>query len=656
MKFPIEQKFTLSNQFLEKYKNIKPDFGFNGLGEFVFMRTYSRLKENGKNESWLEVVKRVVEGIYSIQKQHIEDYGLGWNQTKAQKSAQIMFDKIFNFKMLVSGRALWAMGTPLIMEKGLSPALFNCSFLTTENIKEDAGLPFANAMDFLMLGVGVGFDTLGSGKIIVQNQKEKEDVYIIPDTREGWVESLHLLINSFFGGNKYIFDYSKIRKEGKPIKTFGGTSAGSKPLIELHDAINKIFNDNKVIGKEISVTNIVDIMNLIGKAVVAGNVRRSAELALGFPTEEFLNLKNYSLNPKREKFGWASNNSIYAEIGMDYSVVSERIKDNAEPGLIWLSNFKNNGRMGDGNTSDHRIMGGNPCLEIGLESSELCNLVEMIPSNHESLEEFKSTIKYSYLFAKSITLLNTHWQSTNRVMLRNRRIGLSITGITNFLADHNIETLRQWLTEGYDTAKQYDEIYSDWFAIPESIKITTAKPSGTLSLLAGMPPGIHFPESKYYIRRIRLGNDSPFISLLKNAGYNIEPAVGQENSTMVVEFPIFIGENVRTLNEVSMWEQLSLASFIQKYWSDNSVSVTITFKPHEENDIVNALNYYQYQLKAVSFLPKYESKAYPQMPYEEITKEQYENMKNKLKEINFDLLTSYESIGEKYCNNDVCEI
>jgi len=630
MKFPIEQKFTLSNQFLEKYKNIKPDFGFNGLGEFVFMRTYSRLKENGKNESWLEVVKRVVEGIYSIQKQHIEDYGLGWNQTKAQKSAQIMFDKIFNFKMLVSGRALWAMGTPLIMEKGLSPALFNCSFLTTENIKEDAGLPFANAMDFLMLGVGVGFDTLGSGKIIVQNQKEKEDVYIIPDTREGWVESLHLLINSFFGGNKYIFDYSKIRKEGKPIKTFGGTSAGSKPLIELHDAINKIFNDNKVIGKEISVTNIVDIMNLIGKAVVAGNVRRSAELALGFPTEEFLNLKNYSLNPKREKFGWASNNSIYAEIGMDYSVVSERIKDNAEPGLIWLSNFKNNGRMGDGNTSDHRIMGGNPCLEIGLESSELCNLVEMIPSNHESLEEFKSTIKYSYLFAKSITLLNTHWQSTNRVMLRNRRIGLSITGITNFLADHNIETLRQWLTEGYDTAKQYDEIYSDWFAIPESIKITTAKPSGTLSLLAGMPPGIHFPESKYYIRRIRLGNDSPFISLLKNAGYNIEPAVGQENSTMVVEFPIFIGENVRTLNEVSMWEQLSLASFIQKYWSDNSVSVTITFKPHEENDIVNALNYYQYQLKAVSFLPKYESKAYPQMPYEEI--------------------------GEKYCNNDVCEI
>ena len=144
MKFPIEQKFTLSEGFINKYKKLKPPFGFNGLGEFVFLRTYSRIKENKQNEAWWEVCKRVVEGSYSIQKQHIEDYNLGWNQYKAQISAQNMYDKLFNLKMLVSGRALWTMGTPLIMEKGMTPALFNCSFLSTENIKDNPSMPFVN--------------------------------------------------------------------------------------------------------------------------------------------------------------------------------------------------------------------------------------------------------------------------------------------------------------------------------------------------------------------------------------------------------------------------------------------------------------------------------------------------------------------------------
>jgi ribonucleoside-triphosphate reductase (thioredoxin) len=312
--------------------------------------------------------------------------------------------------------------------------------------------------------------------------------------------------------------------------------------------------------------------------------------------------------------------------------------------------------MGDGNNSDHRIEGANPCCEVGLESNELCNLCEMFPNNHDSLEEFQSTVKYAYLFAKTITLLNTQWQDTNRVMLRNRRIGLSITGISQFLANNNIDTLKKWMETAYQDAKYYDQIYSDWFAIPESIKITTAKPSGTLSLLAGSTPGIHFPESQYYIRRVRLGNDSPFIKILKESGFHIEAAIGQEESTSVVNFPVFIGENVRTINDVSMWEQLGIAAFVQKYFSDNSVSVTITFKPEEAKDIKYALDLYQYQLKAVSFLPKYESTAYPQMPYEEITKEQYDEIKSNLKEIDFSQLFSYEALGEKYCTNDTCEI
>ena len=976
MKFPIEQEFKLTENFIEQYKNRIPPFGFNGLGEFVYMRTYSRIKEDGKNESWWETVRRVVEGVYTIQKQHIEDYNLGWNQMKAQKSAQEMYNRIYNFKMLPAGRSLWAMGTPLIMQKGLSESLYNCSFLSTNNIHENPGKPFANAMDFLMCGIGVGADVAGANKLKVKEPGKKKYTYQISDDREGWVHSLDLLINSFFGENEIEFDYSLVRLAGTPIKTFGGISAGPEPLKELHNKVRDILT--KRIDQYFSARDITDIFNLIGKAVVAGNVRRSAEIILGNPDEEFLNLKNYEMNPERADFGWSSNNSIYADIGMDYSDIAERIANNGEPGVYWLKNAQKFGRMREteGEYKDQRVLGLNPCFtgdmeiltedgynslayvsnfekynlidakgnivegkvretgdkkvyilnlstnkkikctadhilmdifdteikaidskgkqlkpylnypvhdkyftllgfiqgdgdlgrliskahlgvevnigkndqdilslleghrytigkrsvylqdvkedlikkgfdnnklpertfpydyanwnqyqrasflsgcfsangtinnygricykctcrkfieqlqgnlevqfgiysyittnkshpikfsngtytvkesydlnisdfeskvkfyneinfyqqykidklgsllnsmapfvrsikysgeetvydfsipdyhwgvveglvvhncgEINLESSELCNLVEMFPNNHETLDDFKTTIKYAYLYAKSLTLLNTHWTETNRVMLRNRRIGLSMTGISQFLANKGFSALREWMKEGYDTAKKYDKTYSEWFAIPESIKITTIKPSGSISLLAGATPGIHFPESKYYIRRVRIASNSPFVPILLQSGFKIEPAVGQEDSTSVIEFPIAFEENIRTINEVSMWEQLNLAAFAQKYWSDNSVSITVTFKKDEGKDIANALNIFQFQLKAVSFLPKLEEGAYAQMPYEEITKEKYEDMATRLTPLDFTSMFSLESVGEKYCSNDGC--
>jgi len=213
------------------------------------------------------------------------------------------------------------------------------------------------------------------------------------------------------------------------------------------------------------------------------NVRRSAELLIGKNSEEFLELKNYKKNKERSKIGWASNNSIDAELGMDYSDISQRVADNGEPGIVWISNMQKFGRLREteANFKDHRVIGVNPCAEITLEDKELCNLVELIPSNHESLEDFKQTIKYAYLFAKTITLLNTNWSETNKVMLRNRRIGLSMTGITTFIADNGIKKLKDWMNEGYTLIQKYDDVYSEWFAIPKSIKTTTIKPSLNLN-------------------------------------------------------------------------------------------------------------------------------------------------------------------------------
>ena len=654
------EKFQLSENFINKYKRKKPPFGFNGLGELVYMRTYSRIKEDGKNERWWETIKRVVEGTYSMQKNHIESYQLGWNAWQAQSSAQEMYNRMFYMKFLPPGRGLWAMGTSITEERGLYAALNNCAFVSTKTLKEDYSKPFCFLMDASMLGVGVGFDTKGAGEIMIKslNTNREIEIYVIPDTREGWVESLKLLLESYFHGTAEIqFDYTKIRPLGEPIKGFGGISSGHEPLKEILEEIRKVLDRN--VDGPITITTIVDIMNLIGKCVVAGNVRRTAEIVFGDPyNEEYLDLKNYKVNKHRETYGWTSNNSIYAELGMDYTEVCKRINGNGEPGFAWLENMRDYSRMKNGkDNKDHRAAGGNPCLEQTLESYELCCLVETFPNNHDNLEDFKRTLKYAYLYAKTVTLGKTHWPDTNRVMLRNRRIGCSVSGIAQFITKHGLEELKVWLENGYDIIQEWDCMYSDWFAIPKSIKTTSVKPSGTVSLLVGATPGMHYPESRFYIRRIRLSIHSELIEPLKKAGYKIEPAFGSENSTMVVEVPVDAGEGIRTAAELSIWEQFSLAAFLQRHWADNQVSCTATFNPETEaNELPHVLNYFQYRLKGISLLPRKNGGAYQQMPYEAINEKEYNKQIKKLGYLSFVGIEGEEAEIDKFCNTDVCEI
>ena len=657
---PNYKPFKLSDSFINNYKRKRAPFGFNGLGELVYMRTYSRLKTDGKNEMWWETVQRVVEGTFNMQKRHIEAHSLGWNPWKAQHSAQEMYDRIFSMKFLPPGRGLWAMGTPLTEERGLFAALNNCAFVSTENIKEDLSKPFTFLMDASMLGVGVGFDTLGAGNIIIKgpNESRKTELCEIPDTRQGWVESLKLQLESHFLGTAPVeFDYSQIREEGVAIAGFGGVSSGPEPLKELHDKIDEILG--KSAGEPISITAIVDIMNLIGKCVVSGNVRRSAEIVFGDATsQEYLDLKNYEVNPHRAEYGWTSNNSIFAELGMDYTDACERVKLNGEPGFAWLENMQNYSRMNNGpDHKDHRASGGNPCLEQTLESYELCCLVETFPTNHDSLEDYLKTLKYAYMYAKTVTLGKTHWPETNRVMLRNRRIGCSMSGIAQFISTHGLHELRTWMTDGYDIIQDLDTMYSDWLAVPKSIKTTSIKPSGTVSLLAGATPGMHYPESRYYIRRMRLSITSPLIPALEKAGYSLEPAFGSEDSTLVVGIPVDVGEGIRTASDLSLWGQLSLAAFIQKYWADNQVSCTVTFDPETEGDqIAPALDYFQYQLKGISFLPRLDYGAYPQMPYEAIDVDTYNKMLSEVSKLSFGRIKGEDVVAEKFCDTDVCQI
>uniref|UniRef100_K3X6L5 ribonucleoside-triphosphate reductase (thioredoxin) n=1 Tax=Globisporangium ultimum (strain ATCC 200006 / CBS 805.95 / DAOM BR144) TaxID=431595 RepID=K3X6L5_GLOUD len=654
--------FALSKSFVDGFAEQYPPFGFNGLGELVYMRTYSRVKSDSTKERWFETVERVVNGTFNMQKRWLMKLELEWDDQEMTKLAQEMYSRVFHMKFMPPGRGLWAMGSPITEERGLFAALNNCAFVSTEDLGQltSPAEPFCFLMDAAMLGVGVGFDTKGAHQIVVHgcstetSNKRSTTPFQIPDSREGWVESVRLLLNAYFlGRTRPTFDYALIRPAGSPIRGFGGVSSGPKPLMDLHDIIASVLDAQT--GKPLSARHIVDLMNHIGVCVVSGNVRRTAEIAFGdYKDPEYVELKDYEKNPDRAAYGWTSNNSIFADLGMDYAPITDRIIKNGEPGFAWLENMRKFGRMnGHEDHRDRNAAGGNPCLEQTLESYEMCCLVETFPAAHTSVEDYLETLRFAYLYAKTVTLGPTHWPRTNRVMLRNRRIGCSMSGVAQFISQHGLHELQQWCDRGYYAIQEYDEQFSNQFAIPRSIKTTSVKPSGTVSLLAGATPGMHYPESRFYIRRMRLDKQSDLVPALQKGEYDMEPAVEAPDSTLVVSIPVDVGHGVRTLNEVSAWEQMALASFLQRYWADNQVSCTVTFDPKTEGPhLAHALNYFQYQLKGISLLPKLELGAYKQMPYEAIDEATYREMHARLKPLVFESVKTKETIiqvPDKFC-------
>lgn len=653
-------EFNLSEAFIEEYKGKRVPWG--PLGYVTYKRTYARPQLNDigeveRTEEWWETVKRVVEGTYTIQKQHCKKYRLPWNDNKGQKSAQEMYRLIFDMKFLPPGRGLWMMGTKYIEERG-GAALNNCAFVSTKQISTDFAEPFCFLMDMSMLGVGVGGDCKGAGTVKIREPYQGDDTHTIPDSREGWVELVRRLLEAYVGKGTWPkeIDFSQLRPYGARIKSFGGTSSGPAPLLQLSKDIQDILGP--LAGNTITSDAIVDLFNSIGKCVVSGNVRRSAEIMFGSPTDpSFLELKDPVKNKKKlNQWRWASNNSIYATVGMDYADVADRTAKNGEPGYLWLDNARQYSRMIDPpDGKDKKAEGANPCSEQTLESYELCCLVETFPARHDSYEDYKRTLKFAYLYAKTVTLVPTHNERTNAVLLRNRRIGTSQSGIVQSFAKIGVRQHFSWCDAGYRYLRDLDIEYSDWLCTPKSIKITSVKPSGTVSLLPGATPGVHFPYAEYYWRTMRMDAGSDLLKSLRKAGYRvIDPEA--DSTTAIVYFPVKEDSFYKSRDEVTMWEQLEIAAQMQAYWADNQVSVTITFRPEEAKDIKKALEYYETRLKSVSFLPV-DDHGYEHAPYQPMTKEEYEAASKKIKPLKLKDTTETEGFQHKFCDADgVCEL
>lgn len=705
----VNERFQLNSHTKYKLRNLPPKFG-SIFGEAVYFRTYSRvIRDNDveRQEKWADTIIRVVEGVFSIHKDHYIRNKLEWNDDDWQTYASEFAEYMFNMRFLPAGRGLWAMGSDQVYKRG-SAALYNCSSTMTHNLCEDV----CWIMDMLMSGVGCGAKVDDWEGVATVPDKQDFYIYVVPDSREGWVSSLFRLMNSYIPDkygkyNKYPkFDFSQIRPAGQQLKTFGGISSGPKPLIDLLANVESVL-DRYVSGELTKVRTVSDIINFVGCCVVAGNIRRSSEILLcdadSQEYDDFINLKNYSMYPERMNYGYMSNNSVVLSKNEHFKdklpEIAKLIRDNGEPGFLNLINIQKYGRIGERMPDKACLV--NPCGEIPLEHRETCNLSETFPARcyvdgKFDVDMLHRAMEFATFYCKTVSLLPTHHRSTNSVIARNRRIGVSISGITEFISREGMSHVIRALRDGYRRIKETDEKFSSSAGIPTSVRLSTIKPSGSISQLVGVPSGMHFPTFKYAIRRMRVSTTSKFCECLKKSGipneleyYRIPLAPGEthlakekyamfgvhdENDleyveidgvkyvkinhpeTTVFEFPVDLG-TAREAKEVSAWEQFTLLQMLQREWSDNMVSCTVYYNKETETDqIEHMLSSFAPTVKSVSLMPHSDVGSYPQMPYEGITYEEYTRRASAVGKIDWTEFTGSEGAEPKFCTGDKCEI
>lgn len=596
------------------------------VGLLTAKRTYCRRinpdDPNSRTEEWVDVINRVINAAQT-------QLNVGFTDEEEQR----LHNYMLQLKGTVAGRFLWQLGTPTVERLGLL-SLQNCAF----TVVDEPVRPFTWAMDALMLGSGVGYNIQREN--VYKLPKVREDFkppvrkdssdadFILPDTREGWVKLLEYTLRAAFereARKGFTYSTQLIRGKGAPIKGFGGVASGPEDLVWGITEISRVIEGRK--GKQLRPIDCLDIMNIIGAIVVAGNVRRSAQIAIGDPDDlQFLRAKNWS-EGNIPNWRSNSNNSVVCN---DIATLPEEFwktyRGGSEPyGLINLKLSRACGRLGDTQYKDRNCQGYNPCAEQSLWDKETCCLAEVFLPNIESLDELCDVVKLLYRVNKHSLRLPCHHPETQAVVHKNMRMGIGVTGYLQATDEQ-----REWLGICYERLREFDKEYSAARGWPVSIKLTTCKPSGTLSLLPGVTSGVHPAYAQYMIRRIRLSSNHPLVEVCRDHGYHVEYQRNfddtEDRSTVVVEFPFSYPEGTVLAKDLTAIQQLEWVMKLQMEWSDNSVSCTIYYRPEELPAIREYLEKnYNKGFKSLSFLLHSEH-GFKQAPFEEITKEQYEQL------------------------------
>lgn len=727
----------LTDEFIDTYTDKTVPFGGNGLGHFVYLRTYSRwLEDKGRRETWIETCRRVVE--YSMRLYQGPSANNRENPYNLYDEAELMFDMMFHLKVFPAGRTLWIGGTEA--EKKFGTANFNCSFVVMDKISA-----FTDLFHLLMVGSGVGFRVLPgdvfklpvfnpkivvahkpyNGKIPTERREdtvmfeEKEETIdalasvhiVVGDSKQGWVQALDFYLQSMQRKDveSIIFNYDSVRPAGEILKTFGGRASGHSALKRMFRNIHKIIertkNNNYVVANSggyeygpfdqygrLSTLDVLDINNHIGYNVVVGGVRRTAQIAL-FDSED-----NRILNAKVGLWEQGSNNYGNDQRSMSNNSIFFEQKPSKEQLLDIFERIQHNGEPGFVNAVAARerrpnFKGLNPCAEILLDDRGVCNLTEV---NLRAFVDTSGGIDYEGLFKAVRLATRIGLRQTNTtldlpewdfVQKRDRLTGVSLDGVMDFVDAHNateenlIHLLQLLRRDANDEARQY----AYHMRVPQPLLVTTIKPSGTISKLPGISSGIHRGRAPYYIRRVRITASDPLAKAMYDAGYRIYPennsngpsveafdsmgavdkwAALNAANTWVIEFPVQSATKVAVDSESAI-EQFERYLLFQRHWTDHNTSITINFSPNEVDALVDSILENWHSYVAVSFLPK-DTTAYPLLPEEPITAEEFEERSIEIYDINphyiEKLLTQYEvkdqasELLDPSCDTGICPV
>jgi ribonucleoside-diphosphate reductase alpha chain len=603
------------------------------------MKYAKYIPELQRRETWEELVKRNMD-------MHIKKYPQ--LEEEIRENYKFVYDK----KVLPSMRSMQFAGKPI----EISPnRIYNCAFAPADDWRV-----FSEIMFLLLGGTGVGYSVqkhhVDALPEIRKPNADKTRRFLIGDSIEGWADGVSVLMKAyFFGGSKPVFDFRDIRPKGARLITSGGKAPGPQPLKECLIKIEGILDSHKD-GDKLRPIEVHDIICHIADAVLAGGIRRAALISLFSATDdEMISCKSgawWETNPQR---GRANNSAVLMrhKITKEYFMdLWKRIEASGagEPG-IYLSNDKD--------------WGTNPCCEIALRPFQFCNLCEVNVSDVVDQDDLNARVKAaSFIGTLQAGYTDFHylrpiWQRTTE---KDALIGVSMTGIGSGAV------LKMDMKEAAKVVKAENKRLADIMGINPSARTTTVKPAGTTSLTLGTSSGIHAWHNDYYIRRVRVGkNEAIYQYLLLNHPELVEDEYFRPHDTAVIGIPQKAPDNAifRTESPIQLLERVKR---VHSEWikpghrsgnNTHNVSATISIREHEWKAVGEWMWDNKEYYNGLSVLP-YDGGSYIQAPFEDCTKEKYEELMHTLHEIDLskvvELNDNTDLSGELACAGGACEV
>jgi len=616
---------------------------------FIHKSRYAKYIDGKGRESWSETVDRYIENVVG-------------NKVDADTKDEIMF-AILNLEIMPSMRAMMTSGIALDRD---NTAGYNCSYLPIDDPKS-----FDEAMFILLCGTGVGFSVerqFISKLPEVPELFESDTTVVVKDSKEGWAKAFRQVLALLWAGEIPQWDVSRIRPAGARLKTFGGRASGPAPLVELFNFTVKTFKDAQ--GRRLSSLECHDLMCFIGQIVVVGGVRRSAMISLS-------NLSDDRMRHAKSGQWWneaahralANNSVCYSEKPDSETFMREWLSlvesKSGERGVFNRQASKNQAAK-YGRRDPNFEFGTNPCSEIILRPYQFCNLTEVVVRATDTVEDLARKVRLATILG-TIQSTYTKFPYLRKVWTTNteeeRLLGVSLSGIQdNPLMTSANKGLEKTLEHLRETAVHTNITWADRLGIPQSSSISTVKPSGTVSQLVDCASGIHARHNDYYIRTVRGDNKDPLTQMMQDQGIPNEPCVMKPETTTVFSFPQKSPDKAVTRNDMTAIEQLETWLTYQRHWCEHKPSITCTVKPDEWME-VGAFVYKHFdEMSGVSFLP-HSDHTYQQAPYQDCTKEEYEELLVKMPErIDWSKLSEYEqedntiAMQNLACTGDVCEV